>query len=165
MDTFCTPRTLNIEDNVFDKYFFRAGGAQVTRVQAKVANEYESGTDCTVTLRLRNAGTTETCNTGDLDDDGNSWARDGWEDYSFAKADEVCMQATDYFHFRPGNNLQFKFIFDPLPLLGLFGDCFDHLQLTWVRVYFGRKYYEWSGQHWWNPSSKWMNFDSMGGMD
>ena len=66
MDTFRTPVPVNIEDKVFDKYFFRAGGAQVTRIQAKVADEYESGTDCTVKLWLRNAGTMETCSTGVL---------------------------------------------------------------------------------------------------
>ena len=119
---------------------------QVTRIRARVADNYESGTDCSVFLRLHNAGTT--CGTKILDGPGNSWVRDGSEDYSFKEAENVCTHD----NFRPGNNLQFKFY--------LHRSCIDHMQLTWVRVYFGGKYYEWSGQHWWTPRAKWMDFDS-----
>ena len=168
MDTFRTPVPLNVEDSIVDKYFFRAGGSHVSRIQAKVADEYESGTDCIVYLELHNPGTTHetgaldhTCMTGALDGPGNSWARDGSEDYPFEEADNVCI------NFRPGNHLQFTFRFEPsFPILH--HQCFDHMQLTWVRVYFGRyygdntKYYEWSGKHWWNPRSNWMKFDFWG---
>ena len=54
MDTFRTPVPLNVEDSIVDKYFFRAGGSHVSRIQAKVADEYESGTDCIVHLELHN---------------------------------------------------------------------------------------------------------------
>ena len=118
----------------------------MTHVKAKVANVYESGTDCSVVLELHNPGTSETCSTGVMDDPGNSWGRNDIEAYHF-EDNPVCT------NFQPENNLQFKFHLDD--------SCIDHMQLIWVRVHFARKCFTWSGQHWWNPSSRWMYFDSM----
>ena len=129
----------------------------MTRIEAKVANEFEAGTDCTVSLKLKNRGTTETCHTLVLDGPGNSWARGDREVYNFESNPQCnthkaqCTVKCD--NFRPGENLQFKF--------HLSSSCIDHMLLSWVRVYFGRKYFDWSGRHWFNPSSNWMNFDYM----
>ena len=119
----------------------------MTRIEAKVADEWESGTDCTVRLRLKNRGTRETCRTGVLDSPGNSWAWGDTEVYDFSSYPHCD-------NFQPRENLQFKFHLD--------SSCIDHMQLSWLRVYFGRKYFWWSGRHWFNPSSNWVNFDYMG---
>ena len=117
----------------------------MTRIGARVADEFESGTDCTVMgLKLKNRGTGETCETGELDLDGNSWYRGGTEYYNFES----------YPHcdkFQPREKLQFKFHFH--------WTCIDHMQLVRLRVYFWRRYYQWNGKHWFTPSSGWMDFD------
>ena len=117
----------------------------MTRISARVGAEFESGTDCTVMgLKLRNRGTGETCETGELDLDGNSWYRGGTEYYNFES----------YPHcdkFQPREKLQFKFHFH--------WTCIDHMQLWQLRVYFWRRYYQWNGEHWFTPSSGWMDFD------
>ena len=120
------------------------------RVKAKVVDEFESGTDCTVYLALKNRGTTETCQTGPLDDPGNSWARGETEFYSDFNVnyDLKCH------NFQPRNNfLQFKIHLD--------SSCVDHLQLSLVRVSFGHLFFQWVdwNGHWFNPSSDWVNFD------
>ena len=132
----------------FYKSFFWSGGT-LTRIEAKVADEYEAGTDCIVHLKLKNWGTAETCKTGALDDRGNSWARGDTEVYDGSSVYKYCR------NFQPRENLQFKLILDPL-------GCVDHIQLFWVRVYFRRTYFQWSGQHWFTPTSDWMNFDFKG---
>ena len=137
--------------DVFDKSFFWPGGSRLRRIEAKVVDEYESGTDCIVRLKLKNRGTTETCTTGDLDGRGNSWARGDTEVYDGPSVYNYCR------NFQPSESLQFKFTLHPL-------GCVDHMQLSWVRVYFGSgsvSYFQWSLStgHWWNPTSQWMDFD------
>merc|ERR1712181_182255 len=125
------------------------GGTLVSRIVAKVADEFESGTDCDVKLRLKDPGDNEICKTGVLDEpQTNNWARAGTEVYNFAG---FCL-------LKPREKLQFKF--------HLSSSCIDHMQLVSVRVYFrGGRYFHWSGKHWFTPSSDWMDFDFEGQLD
>ena len=119
-------------------------------IEARVGRAFEAGTDCTVYLALKNRGTAETCQTGPLDSPGNSWAYGDTEEYDYIHYD-----FSNCRNFRPKENfLQFKIHLDSF--------CIDHLQLYTVRVSFGRKYFDWSGRHWFNPSSNWIDFDSNG---
>ena len=120
------------------------------RIEAKVADEYESGTDCTVTLQLKNPGETEICETGTLDEPfTNNWARGGTEAYNM----HICNGVI--YWLKPRENLQFKFL--------LHSSCIDHMQLVYLRVYFrGGRYFQWSGKHWFTPTSDWMVFDFEG---
>ena len=117
----------------------------MTRIEAKIADNFESGTDCDVSLELRNPGES-TCKTGVLDEPlTNNWARAGTEVYH---SGGLCL-------LKPKENLQFKF--------HLSSSCIDHMQLVSFRVYFrGGRYFHWSGKHWFTPSSDWMDFDFEG---
>ena len=117
------------------------------RIEAKIASEFESGTDCDVKLQLKNPGETKICKTGILDEPHtNNWAWAGTEVYNFAG---LCNGL------KPRENLQFKF--------HLSSSCIDHMQLVSFRVYFrGGRYFQWSGKHWFTPTSDWMDFDFEG---
>ena len=126
----------------------------MSRIEAKVGRAFEAGTDCTVYLALKNRGTAETCQTGPLDSPGNSWAYGAREVFTIYRGG---YDFSNCLNFRPKENfLQFKIHLD--------SSCIDHLQLTWVRVNFGFRYFQWSKAtgHWFNPSSNWVNFDFWG---
>ena len=140
---------------VSNKSFFCSGGSVLTRIEVQVDDDFESGTDCTVYFALKNQGTTETCQTGPLDGPGDDWAMEERECYSEnVYYDLKCKNFQP--RFDGPDKLQFKIHLD--------SSCIDHLQLTWVRVNFGYRYFQWSKAtgHWFNPSSNWVNFDFWG---
>merc|ERR1711971_1405095 len=56
------------------------GVPQLRRIEAKIADNFESGTDCDVRLKLKNPGKTGSCRTKVLDEPHiNNWARAGTE--------------------------------------------------------------------------------------
>ena len=129
------------------------------RIEAKVADNFESGTDCDVSLELMNPGETKSCKTGILDEPHiNNWGRAGREVYNFAG---LCNGGKTY-QLKPSKKLQFRFHLHPEWNEALFR-CIDHMQLVSLRVYFqGGRYFHWSGKHWFTPSSDWMDFDFEG---
>ena len=141
--------------SMFLQIFFHPGIQASSRIQAKVVNKYESGTDCIVYFRFKNQETEDDgfkdgypCATGRLDGPGNNWGRDYTETFPFE-----CNL------FQPGENLQFQITMDGF--LSFFS-CFDHLQLSWVHVTFNNTYFQWSGPRWFDSESSWINFDSKG---
>merc|ERR1712172_106212 len=135
------------------------GGTLLKRIEAKVADEFESGTDCDVSLELMNPGETKSCKTGILDEPHvNNWARAGKEVYNFAG---LCNGGKTYL-LKPSKKLQFRVNLGPKWNEALFR-CIDHMQLVSLRVYFsGGRYFHWSGKHWFTPTSDWMSFDFEG---
>jgi hypothetical protein len=79
--------------------------ASLTRVRARVADEWLAGTDCHVQLVLRNRGTSEECQTKTLDKSGSNWERNQEEDYEEESFSEQFLPCK-HFYPKPGK-LQF----------------------------------------------------------
>ena len=101
-------------------------------------------------LKLRNQGTSEICETGELDSPGNSWAWGETESYAFIYSRTIVCA-----NFRPRElrkaKLQFKFDFH--------SSCIDH-SATSLSPCILYTLFSWYGKHWFTPSSDWMDFDS-----
>merc|ERR1712216_988897 len=135
------------------------GVPQLRRIEAKIADNFESGTDCDVRLKLKNPGKTGSCRTKVLDEPHiNNWARAGTEVYNFKGSCGAGWKSRE--------NLQFKILLGPSIGERPCCYCVDHLQLVSVRVYLrGGRYLHWSGKHWFTPTSGWMDFDFEGQTD
>ena len=133
----------------------------MTLIEARIADEDQAGTDCSVSLELRNQGTEEACKTNVLDSPGNSWARGGREAFYydlFYSSRPPPGYFGDCADFQPKENLQFRFTFYA-PVIFKW-TCYDHMKLTKFDVYFGRRVFHWSGAYWFSRNIDWMDFDS-----
>ena len=116
---------------------------------------YEAGTDCSVALELRNPGADgDYCVTAYLNTIGNNWARGGSETFDLhGNLARDC-------NLQPKENLQFRFYFRVIVLFPW--PCFDNMKLTKVKVYFGKRFFQWDGANWFTRNTDWKNFTNNG---
>ena len=102
-------------------------GASLTRVRARVADEWQAGTNCDVQLVLRNRGTSESCQTKTLDSSGDNWERNQEEDFDEENYRDLFLPCK-LFYPKPGK-LQF------------YSTCRSSGKLAKVELNFGSTYY------------------------